>query len=90
MTGDQLPLFDFPASPMRRTAPAPKSSPVRYTRIVPTAKRRLCDDCCQEIHRIGQAFAPYPKRAIWRRTDDTTTVLLCQPHKDERHADETP
>jgi len=87
--GEQLPLFDAPASPMRRTAPAPRSSTVRYTRIAANGLR-LCRDCCTAIyqHRSRGRRAPAPKRATWRRTDDTTDLVLCQDHKEQRHADD--
>jgi len=81
---DQLPLFDAPASPMRRTTPAPRSSTTQYRRI--TAKRgRLCDDCPRDRYPLG----PLPRQAIWRRTDDTTSMVLCQLHKEERRTRET-
>lgn len=87
MKPEQLPLFDSPASPVRRTFPAPRSSTIRYTRIATKAGgRTLCDDCCRLIHELGQLLAPLPRRAVWRRTDDKTAVVLCQAHKDERHA----
>jgi len=86
----QLPLFDSPASPMRRHSPAPRSSPVQYTRITPkTHTRALCDDCCTDIRQQEQGVAPYPQRATWRRVDDTTSTVLCQAHKEERQTRET-
>jgi len=88
----QLPLFDSPASPVRRTFPAPRSSPVQYTRIARarTRRRSMCDDCCRDIYELGQLLAFPPRIATWRRTDDTTTVMLCQAHKDKRHNNDSP
>jgi hypothetical protein len=88
MTGDQMPLFDSPASPIRRRYPAPRSSSVSYNRFRPR-QRVLCDDCCRQVLAIGQALADHPRVAIWRRVDDTSAVVLCQIHKDARHDDDT-
>jgi len=78
----QPPLFDSPAPPPKRRRAQPTTA--RYAKIKPK-HRTLCDDCCRAIHELGQALAPYPRHAVWRRTDAAGAVLLCQAHKDERH-----
>jgi hypothetical protein len=79
---EEPPLFDSPSTAQRRPY-RPPATGVRYTRRGKT--RALCDDCCQDIHRRGQEVAPYPRPALWRRTDEAGTVLLlCQMHKDRR------
>lgn len=87
-SGDQLPLFDSPAPPPQRPEREP-STKVRYSKVKTHGKRLLCDDCCLDIHKLGQALAPLPRRALWRRHDKARPMLLCQKHKDERyHSDE--
>jgi len=82
---DQLPLFDSPQPvPARPRQPRPPSDKVRYARAR-LRVRTLCDDCCLAIHELGQALAPLPRRALWRRTDAAGSMMLCQAHKDERH-----
>jgi hypothetical protein len=83
------PLFNSPAPPPKRRPTAPVSTSVRYSRIRP-ARRTLCDDCCADIHELGQALAPYPRRALWmRRTGGDRPARLCQSHKDKRCEDES-
>lgn len=67
----------------------PPTSTVRYSRITSRRYRDLCGDCCQAIHDLGQEFAPLPKRALWRRSDEAGAVLLCQQHRDERVSSES-
>jgi len=82
----QPPLFDSPAPPPKRRA-RPVTASVRYSKIKPK-HRTLCDDCCQEIHKLGQGIAPLPRHATWRRKDAAGSVVLCQAHKDERQDSE--
>jgi hypothetical protein len=89
---DQLPLFDTPAPPVKFRSPrqiAAQATAVRYTKIRPAGRRILCDDCCDDIHRRGQAVAPLPGHATWRRTGPDGGQVLCGRHKDARHGDET-
>lgn len=80
------PLPDMPSPPLpSRPAASPKA---RYTRIRKPRERQLCDDCCEDIHRLGQAVAPYPKHAVWRRSAKDGSAVLCHAHKDERVADD--
>ncbi len=81
---DQMPLFDAPASPMRRTTPAPRTSTIEYTRLT-TTRTRLCADCPHDHYPLG----PNPRRATWKRTDDRTVIPLCQDHKEQRQTRET-
>lgn len=84
---DQPTLPGMPTPP-RQPYRRPPTAGVRYSRVATRAHRELCADCCADIHRLGQACAPYPRRAVWRRTDDAGAVLLCSPHKDGRVADD--
>lgn len=89
MSFAQPPLFDSePTRPVPRMRAPAKAH--RYTRYR-AAARALCGDCTADIHARGQAGAPYPARALWRRTDadDGTAVLLCSRHKEERQDRET-
>lgn len=87
MSYEEPPLFDSPSTAQRRPY-RPPATGVRYSRR--RTPRVLCDDCCQDIHRLGQEFAPYPRPALWRRTDPAGPVLLlCQGHKDRRTEDES-
>jgi len=85
---DQLPLFDVPAAGQRWRKQQRVSPSIRYSKIRPR-HRILCDDCCLDIHKLGQMLAPLPRRASWRRTDKAGSMSLCQAHKDERHDDES-
>jgi hypothetical protein len=92
MTDDeQPPLFEHPAPPppkFRSPRQVAAQTAIRYSKIKPPGRRILCDDCCREIHRLGQAVAPYPSHATWRRTGPDGAQVLCQRHKTARHDDE--
>jgi hypothetical protein len=81
---DQPTLPGMPSPPRQPFRRPPPASTVRYSRITSKRYRDLCADCTADIHRLGQEFAPYPKRATWRRSDNDGAVLLCQQHRDER------
>lgn len=85
MTDGQLELFADPGPPTLappRMATPPRAT--RYARFKPRT-RTLCDDCTQDIHRLGVDLAPYPNRAAWRCTQvDGEVRLICHRHKQER------
>jgi hypothetical protein len=83
---DQPMLPGMPTPPRRPFQRPPTSTGVRYSKITSKRYRDLCGDCTADIHKLGQEFAPYPKKAVWRRSDRDGAVLLCQAHKDERVA----
>lgn len=78
-----MPLPGMPKPPRRSARPAVKPG-VQATRIRP---RRLCEDCCRDIHERGQAVAPYPRTARWRVTDNGVVSKLCDEHKSARFFD---
>lgn len=76
-----LPGMPEPAPRQRRPTAVPG---MRATRIKGSGKRQLCDRCCELIHQLGQAGAPYPRHARWSVTGDGWRVRLCEQHKEER------
>lgn len=73
MTEPALPgMPEPPARTNRRATPN-----VRASR---TAQRHLCQRCCQLIHALGQAVAPYPRGGRWRFVDGETVTFLCDMH----------
>lgn len=76
-----VPLFPVAGPPTVRKPPA---AGITYTRVR-YAKRTLCADCIEAIHRLGVQVAPPPKAALWRRSRAGEQVLdLCTAHKDAR------
>jgi hypothetical protein len=78
---EQLPLPGMPDVPEPSRPRGSTGSGVRLTRYR-TQKRRLCDECVRLIHRYGQAGAPYPQAARWRRSAGDNLDFLCEQHKD--------
>ncbi len=75
---EPLPMMpEPPPKPARRA----KGSAMAVTRI---RTQRLCDDCCADIHRLGQAAAPYPRGARWRISTTELLVRVCEKHKEIR------
>lgn len=73
------PLPGMP-SPPPRMKQAPKTG-VRASRC---RADWLCERCCQDIYRLGQASAPYPRPARWRVVEGDVVERLCEGHKVER------
>jgi hypothetical protein len=76
-------LFGLPDGyPVRAREPRSKqpNGKTRWLRF--RGRRRLCDECCQLIHKYGQGGAPLPCGVRWRRVDGTTgdTAFLCEDH----------
>lgn len=78
---EESPLPGMPEMPPSQ--PRPPGSGERFTRYRPKV-RRLCDVCIFLIHRYGQAAAPYPRSARWRRVTGETTKYVCEQHKETR------
>ena len=74
------PLPGMPELPKR----TPKKATVPGVRAVRTKADRLCQLCCEAIHRFGQQVAPYPRMARWRVSDGEVVQRLCEKHKAER------
>jgi len=74
------PLPGMPELPKR----TPKPLKPGKVQAVRTRSTRLCEFCCEEIHRFGQAVAPFPRVARWRVSDGETVQRLCEAHKAER------
>jgi hypothetical protein len=75
-----IPLPGMPEPPPRRPKP-PRKPGVQAVR---TRSTKLCQQCTEEIHRFGQAVAPYPRLARWRVSDGETVERLCEAHKNQR------
>lgn len=82
MSDQPLPGMPEPAS---RPAPPAKHG-IRISRWTPKS-RRLCVDCCQLIHAMGIAAAPYPRPARWRLASETFTTYVCDLHKEDYTGD---
>lgn len=74
-----IPLPGMPEPPPR-TPKAPRKPGVQAVR---TRSSRLCEVCCEDIHRFGQAVAPYPRVARWRVSDGEVVQRMCESHKNE-------
>lgn len=73
-----MPLPGMPVPPPRRPG-----SPPAGTRLVRIHARRLCQLCCELIHVVGQAKAPYPRPARWKYVTPISIRYLCERHKED-------
>lgn len=78
------PLPGMPEPPPR----TPKKARKPGVQAVRTRSTKLCEQCCEDIYRFGQAVAPLPRVARWRVSDGETVQRLCEGHKVRRCDDE--
>lgn len=73
-------LPGMPVPPPRK----PRAERKPGVQAVRTRSLKLCQQCCEDIHRFGQEVAPYPRPARWRVSDGETVQRLCERHKVQR------